>query len=105
MKIIVSPGVDPAVAAETIGVLPHWLDEDDPRPAAQQLDEHYAHGGGWHAFLGFQLQVDGSIKYPGDKALKPIAAIAFRKELVMFYPHAWVMILQKDGTFEVCRMD
>jgi hypothetical protein len=105
MKIIVPPSVDPAVAAEAIGIIPAWLDEDDPRPAAKQFDEHYQHGGGWQPFIGFKLLPDGSLKYPGDKPLKPLAALAFRKELVLFFPFAWVLILQKDGTYEICRMD
>jgi hypothetical protein len=106
MPIIIVPrGIDPAVAAEAIGIIPYWLDDQDPRPAAEQLDQHYAHGGGWQPFDGFKLQKDGSIKYPGDPALKPIGAVGFRKELILFFPFAWVMILQKDGTFEICRMD
>lgn len=105
MIILVPPGSDIAVAAESIGQIAFWLDDADPRPAAEQLDEHYAHGGGWHPFDGFVLHKDSSIKYPGDPAMKPIAAIAFRKELILFYPMAWVMILQRDGTFEICRMD
>jgi hypothetical protein len=105
MQILVPKGVDPAKAAEALGPIPTWLDEDDPRKAAEQLDENYQHGGGWDPFIGFQLQKDGGIKYPGDPKLMPIAAIRFRAEIVVIFPMAWVMILQKDGTFEICRMD
>jgi hypothetical protein len=105
LRIVVPKDIDPAVAAEAMGPIPAWLDEDDPRPAREQLDQNYQHGGGWDPFIGFKLLPDGSIKYPGDPALKPLAALAFRKELILFFPFAWVMILQKDGTFEICRMD
>ena len=105
MLIITPPGVDAAMAAETIGMIMLWLDEEDPRTAREQLDANYQHGGGWRPFDGFTLQKDGSIKYPGDAALKPRAGIIFRKELILFFPFAWVMILQKDGSFEICRMD
>ena len=90
---------------DTVGLIPMWLDKDDPRPAKEQLDEHYQHGGGWRPFKGFKLLRNHSIKYPGDPELKPLAILRLRGEMIAVYPHAWVMILQKDGTFEVCRMD
>jgi hypothetical protein len=92
-------------ALEAVGILPHWLDEDDPRPAREQLDQNYRHGGGWQPFIGFKLQKDGSLKYPGDPAMKPLAMMKLHDEVIMVFPHAWVMILQKNGSFEICRMD
>ena len=90
---------------DDIGPLPLWLDENDPRPAKEQLDVHYQHGGGWQPFEGFKLLKGGRIKYPGDPAHKPLAMMQLREEVIMVYPHAWVMILQKDGSYEICRMD
>ena len=88
-----------------VGPIPLWLDEADPRPAKQQLDEHYRHGGGWQPFEGFKLLKGGHIKYPGDPPNEPLAMMQLREEIIMVYPHAWVMILQKDGSHEICRMD
>ena len=90
---------------DDVGPIPYWLDEADPRPAKEQLDEHYQHGGGWQPFEGFKLLKGGRIKYPGDPAHKPLAMMQLREEVIMVYPRAWVMILQKDGSFEICRMD
>jgi hypothetical protein len=92
---------------DEIGIIPFWLNPADPRPACEQLDEAYAHGGGWQPFEGFKYQPKRghSIKYPGDPAMKPIGMMKFRDEMIVWYPHAWVMILQKDGSFEICRMD
>jgi len=90
---------------DTVGLIPMWLDKDDPRPAKEQLNEHYAHGGGWQPFKGFVLRKDGGIKYPGDPPHKPLAMMALRDEVIMFYAHGWVMILQKDGSYEISRMD
>jgi hypothetical protein len=75
-----------------------------PRPAREQLDEHYQHGGGWQPFEGFKLQRNHRIKYPatGDGAA---GMMRFRDEMIVWYPHAWIMILQKDGSHEICRMD
>lgn len=88
-----------------VGEIPFWLDEDDPRPAREQLDSHYQHGGGWLPFDGFKLDRNMTLTYPGDPPMKPFAFMLLREEKIVFYPHAWVMILQPDGTFEICRMD
>jgi hypothetical protein len=90
---------------DDVGIIPLWLDAEDPRPAREQLDEHYAHGGGWQPFEGFKLQRNHAIKYPGDPALQPLALMRLRDEMIAVYRHAWVMILQKDGSYEICRMD
>lgn len=92
---------------DDIGPLPYWLQESDPRPAREQLNEHYAHGGGWQPFQGFRYRPKRghSIVYPGDPPLKPLAMMKFRDEMIVWYPHAWIMILQKDGSHEICRMD
>jgi len=101
MKVVLLNGGMP----DHVGMIPLWLDERDPRPAREQLDAAYQHGGGWRPFKGFKMLRDHSIKYPGDPALKPLALMKLRDEVIAVYPHAWVMILQKDGSFEICRMD
>lgn len=89
-----------------VGEIPFWLDEMDPRPARDQLDDHYQHGGGWMPIQGFTLRKkDMALCYPGDPDMMPLAYCALRDERIVFYPHAWVMVLQLDDTFEVCRMD
>lgn len=90
---------------DAVGLIPHFLDPEDPRPAKAQLDQNYRHGGGWQPFEGFTLQKDGSIKYPDDPALKPRAMMRLRDEVILVYDYGWVLILQKDGAFEICRMD
>ena len=45
------------------------------------------------------------IKYPEDPALLPVAMADLREELICVYPHAWVGIFQKDGSFELARLD
>jgi hypothetical protein len=86
-------------------LIPSFLDEGDPRPAAEQFDANYQHGGGWRPMEGWTFKDDGSIKYPDDPAHHPVAAIPFRKEVIFIYPDAWVCISQEDGTFEIARMD
>lgn len=92
-------------ARDLVGFIPTFLHEGDPRPAAEQFDVHYQHGGGWNPFPGFTLTDKGSLTYPGDPELKPVAAIRFRKELILIYHYGWVCVRQDDGSYEVSRMD
>jgi hypothetical protein len=93
----------PAMTPEHLGLLPSMLSEVDPRPAREQFDERYICG--WDPFPGFTLEKDNSLTYPGDPRLKPLASAMLRDELIVFYQHAWVAIVQPDRSFEVCRMD
>src|SRR5438132_13007657 len=90
---------------EITGHIPYWLDPADPRPAKEQLNEHYMHGGGWSPFIGFKLNGDDSLTYPNDPPLTALTRARLRDELICMYRHAWVAIIQPDRSFEVCRMD
>ena len=95
----------PQMTIAHLGYIPLWLSDLDPRPAREQLDQGYRHGGGWQPFHGFSLLEDNSIQYPGDPPLKPLADAKLRKETIMFYQHSWVGIIQPDRSFEIARMD
>ena len=88
-----------------VGMIPHWLDESDKRPAREQLDENYQHGGGWQPFKGFKMGKLWTLEYDDDEPLQPLALMQLRDEIIAIYEYGWVMILQPDGSFEVCRMD
>ena len=104
-----------------LGLIPRFLDLDDPRPAREQFDENYAHGGGWKPFKGFALvNIDWTghqmpipnwrLMYPGDPAYQPIGWCYLRDECIIAWPYNWVMIWKADGTitggdWEICRMD
>jgi hypothetical protein len=96
----------PRATMDHIGLIPSFLVEADPRPAREQFDERYSFGGGWHPMANFKLDPKTfALKYPGDPAFKPIARIPFRKEQIYIYEHAFVCIVQEDGSFEAARMD
>lgn len=95
----------PHMSEEHLGLLPSMLDDRDPAPAREQFDRAYQHGGGWDPFNGFKLRPDNSLAYPGDPPTRPIAQCRLRDELIVLYEHEWVAIIQKDRSFEVCRMD
>jgi hypothetical protein len=105
MDMMIWEMLHPNMTPEHLGLLPGMLDLDDPRPAKEQFDQNYAHGGGWDPFNGFELSVRNWLSYPGDPPLQPLAQLQFRDELIVFYIHSWVAIIQPDRSFEVCRMD
>lgn len=85
------------------GYIPEFLSLSDPRPAREQFDENYISG--WWPFNGFELKPTMQLCYPDDPPMSPIAMMPFREERIFLYPHAWVLIMQKDGSYEVARMD
>lgn len=101
-------------ADELVGIIPSFLSEADPRPARAQIDEAYAHGGGWHPLSGWlpqptNINADGrnvpALQYPGDPIYRPVAFTLLRDELIVVYSYAWVGIFQPTGEFSVARLD
>ena len=95
---------------EVVGFLPQFVSEHDPRSAKEQINDNYAHGGGWSSFKGFTLVSSDDknqygLDYPGDPMSKELSRATFRDELLVFFEHSWLAIIQKDGSFEVSRLD
>jgi hypothetical protein len=95
----------PRATLDHIGIIPDMLSWANPKPAREQLNDGYRHGGGWHPQSGFALERDDSLKYPGDPRLIPLFEIPLREERIVIYEHGYVAVIQPDRTFEVCRMD
>lgn len=95
----------PKAHPDMLGFIPDFLSEEDPRPAREQFDQNYAHGGGWKHFEGFKMLPNGNLKYPGDPPVALLLETKLRDEIIRFYDCSWVTITQPDGSFEVCRMD
>lgn len=96
----------PRATSDHLGLIQDFILDEDPRSAKEQLHAAYAHGGGWIPFKGFHLDMGTKdITYPGDEALPPLWYRRLRDEQIFVYPHAWVLILQPDGSYEVARMD
>ena len=93
-------------ALDLMGFIPSFLSVNDPRPAAEQFNENYAHGGGWRPLKGWVFDKNKrTIKYPGDPVYRPVAETELHGETVIVYQDAWVLIEKADGSYEVCRMD
>lgn len=94
----------PDTTVEHLGYLPGMLNLNDPRRAREQFDSAFHYGGGWDPFPGFILH-GGTLIYPGDPPIAPLARCHLRDELILFYPHSWVLVMQPDKSWEVARMD
>lgn len=88
-----------------LGLIPSFLSEDDPRPAAEQIDSNYSFGGGWRPQPKFKLLDDRRLEYPGDPDLTPLFMSQLRDEDIFVYEFGYTAIVQKDGSFEVSRLD
>jgi hypothetical protein len=99
--------LSPRFCAGDLGLLWDILTPEDKRPVKDQLNDRYAHGGGYRPFPGFKLdRMTMTLRYPGDPLFKPAAMTTIGDEQVFFYPSgAWLLILQPNGEFEVTRVD
>ena len=101
--------LNPKVTSETLGLIPMFLSENNPLAAREQFHNNYGHGGGWQPMSGWTLNPDLSLQYEEeeeeDPPLSPLALTKFNDELILIYPYAYVVIVQRDGSFEVSRMD
>jgi hypothetical protein len=93
---------------EDWGIIPGFLDTDDPRPAKEQFNAKYI--GGWNPFEGFKWDKENEILTYGegedaDPPMKPISMLLFRNEVIVMFPYEWVMIIQLDDSWEISRMD
>jgi hypothetical protein len=108
--------IHPRYRREDLGYVPGFLDPNDPRPAAVQIDANYQHGGGWSPMKRGEWAIlpDGRAQYTsrdvgeGDEQDPPLEIVAeaqLRDETIRMFEGAWTAIIQKDGSFEIDRLD
>lgn len=93
---------------DVLGFLPDMINDGSPDSAVQQFHRNYQHGGGWHRFHGHKLTTFAgkpALQYPGDPPQPAIAEATLRDEQIVLFQGSWVAVIQKDGSFEVARMD
>ena len=106
-----SPAFDQNDAVAMLGYIPDFLFESDARPAGVQINERYAHGGGWHPIAGPWPRAPGpQLIFPPDPpapqvVYRMVAWTQLREERIMVYEHSWVAIVQPDDTYEIARLD
>src|SRR5215203_5284045 len=89
---------------DMLGCIPLFLSENDPRPAREQLDTNYSHGGGFTPIPGFTMLPNGDLSYPGDPPLAPLFETKLRDETIRVYHYSWVAIIQPDDSYLVARL-
>jgi len=95
------------------GLLPEIIRANDPRPAAEQIQTRYQHGGGYRPFGGSSWELrkspegDLALLYPGDPPLKEVSRLILRnsQEVCVLFEFGFVAILGRQGTLAVLRMD
>ena len=106
----------PPVSLGTLPLMFHPFSDDD---AKTQIDKRYAHGGGFVDTPGFSLNDEW--KEPGeaiiqyyqeeaapeeqDPPLHELARAKLGEETLIFFPYAFLAIVQPDGSFQVTRVD
>lgn len=110
MFLIIDPNkkykqADPDALRDAMGILPLWVDDQDPRPAKEQFEEKYQFG--CFPMTGGTVDEEGTFWYPGDPPMPPIGKIERSQETVYFYQYAIVATVQKDEdrTLFMTRMD
>ena len=94
---------------DVVGLIPHFLDENDPRSAIEQIDAKYQHGGGWRDFKGHKLEGGGdkpyTLKYPGDPITHELSRATLRDEVLVFFKYSWLAVIQTDGSHRIAKLD
>ena len=86
------------------GFIPSFLSENNPKTAIQQLND--GQPGGQNKFEGFKFDPERKLlTYPGDPPMKVMSELHFKNDIIMLFPHAWILVLQPDGKWEVARCD
>jgi hypothetical protein len=100
-------GVLRGVTYEHLGYIPTFLSVNDPRPAKEQINTRYAHGGGWNSSKSFDFDLKGLklLSKHGDPPLEPLAETWLRYEHILYYDSSFVAIVQIDGSYEIARID
>ena len=88
-----------------LSVLATIITDDDPRPLNEQIQDKYAHGGGYLACKGFTLDFDRlALLYSGDPALRPLAHTTVRNERFVLFEADFCAIIQPDNSYDIVRM-
>lgn len=102
-----------------VGILPDLLNVYDPRPVKDQLNETYDHGGGWRPIKGFTLKAVApglpvesrdvlaklTAHFPNDPPFREVSRTIMGDELLVLFECDFMAIIQRDGSFEMARVD
>jgi hypothetical protein len=100
----------PGFEEQTLGLIPSFFDEADPRPAAEQLHANYI--GGAHPLQNASLtqtaepgRLGLSFGARSFRVFEEVARAQLRDEEIIVFETAWLAIRQIDGTFAVFNVN
>ncbi len=100
-----------AATIDHLGLIPSFLHADEDRPATEQFNDAYQHGGGWRP-SGSKFRIDqdkmelASITYPEDDQWPLLGVCIVGDKGVYVFQDGWVAITDmEENILEVCRMD
>lgn len=101
---------NPRAHQDHLGFIPTFFMLSDERPAAEQIQARYISG--WHPLRGadrYELGPNNELTYHAvdgsDPPMPVLWEMQFRDEVVRVYQYGITAVFQKDGTFEVSRLD
>jgi hypothetical protein len=96
---------------DDLGFLPLIIASDWDLPAAEQIAQNYAHGGGYRPRPGFGLVAgkmgQALLQHAGDPDIRERSRLylPYSDELCILFEHDFLAIVQDDGSFAVTRVD
>lgn len=113
LQFTLLPAAEGMSLEDVVGIIPSFLNEDDLRSAADQINEGYAHGGGWSPMSGWTFNHDTKeITYetsdPEDtpEVYQPLAKSFLRDEEIYIYYGGWTAIVECiTSNVAVARLD
>lgn len=96
---------------EEAGFLPEILLTSDPRPVSEQLNDRYAHGGGYQVSgspIAWALDRSAefaTLTYPRDPPMLELSRATINNELCILFDSSFMAIVQPDSSFAVVRVD
>lgn len=92
---------------DVLGLLPEIITDKDSRPVREQIEDRYAHGGGWKPMEGFTFDpMSATLTYKDGEQMLALAYAAVRNEVVVLYESAILLVFNRtDNTYDVIRID
>ena len=101
---------------DAVGLIPAFFDPSDARDAREQIEDNYAHGGGWRphptpehwTFDPQTLTVTYDDKDPYEEP-EQYHALASAKlpngQAIIVFQSAWLLVVDPDGKWQIARVD
>lgn len=94
---------------DMLGLIPSFVQDGDERPVIEQINERYAHGGGWRDMEGMVIDLDGSgaLVGPSGSRFALIGATIYPSHdtLMLVFESGMTAVVAADASYRVARLD